>query len=48
MRLLSDEGLLRDKVNHFGEFGEKNATDLTSMFSVMTASTALCVNAEFT
>lgn len=48
MRLLSDEGLLRDKVNHFGEFGEKNATDLTSMFSVMTASAALCVNAEFT
>lgn len=48
MRLLSDEGLLRDKVNHFGEFGEKNATELTSMFSVMTASTALCVNAEFT
>lgn len=39
---------LRDKVNHFGEFGEKNATDLTSMFSVMTASAALCVNAEFT
>lgn len=48
MRLLSDEGLLRDKVNHFGEFCEKNATDLTSMFSVMTASAALCVNAEFT
>lgn len=48
MRLLSDEGFSQRQSQSFGEFGEKNATDLTSMFSVMTASTALCVNAEFT
>lgn len=39
---------LRDKVNHFGEFGEKNATNLTPVYLAMTASAALCVNAEFT
>lgn len=48
MRLLSDEGFSQRQSQSFGEFGEKNATDLNPVYLAMTAFAALCVNAEFT